>query len=109
MKSNEVHTSVEGHPDPTLKEKEGEAKQILTQEVSTIWHTHVKEIVVQGKFLDLLSLKSNCMIWKSIMYNLPVKLLKFLVNAISNTLKHKGKFTEMGQICNKQMQVLRLC
>ena len=96
VKSDEVYSSVKG-VHPTLKGKKKEAKKILTHEVSTIWHTHVKDLVVQGRFLDLLSMESNCMIWKSIMYNLPVKVLKFLVNAVSDTVNTRANLLRWGK------------
>ena len=48
VKSDEVYSSVKG-VHPTLKGKKKEAKKILTHEVSTIWHTHVKDLVVHYK------------------------------------------------------------
>ena len=96
VKSDEVYSSVKG-VHPTLKGKKKEAKKILTHEVSTIWHTHVKDLIVQGRFLDLLSMESNCMIWKSIMYNLPVKVLKFLINAVSDTVNTRANLLRWGK------------
>ena len=93
---DEVYSSVK-EKEPTLKGKKKEAKKILSQEVSTIWHSHVKELIVQGKFLDLLSLESTCTIWKSIMYNLPVKVLKFLVNSVSDTVNTRANLLRWGQ------------
>ena len=96
VKSDEVYSSVKG-VHPTLTGKKKEATKILTNEVSTIWHTYVKDLVVQGRFLDLLSMESNCMIWKSIMYNLPVKVLKFLVNAVSDTVNTRANLLRWGK------------
>ena len=96
VKSDEVYSSV-AQSDRTLEGKKKAAKQILTQEVSELWHSHVKNLLVQGRFLDLLTLERKCVVWRSIMYSLPVRVLKFLANAVTDTLNTKANLFRWGK------------
>ena len=61
-------------------------KYNVAQEFHTMWHHHIKELVVQGRFLEILAMEESQISWRSIIYNLPRGILKFAVNASIDTL-----------------------
>ena len=50
-----------------------------------MWQNHVKTLVVQGRFLNILCVKEKCINWKSIGFNLPRNVVKFAVNSCIDT------------------------
>ena len=78
------------------------AKQLLTNSISEFWQNHVRSLAVQGKFLDLLSMESSCTLWRSILFNLPTRVCKFLVNALGDSLNTRVNLARWGKnISNK--------
>lgn len=65
--------------------------------VLSAWLASSMFVLIQGRFLDLLSVENNCTLWKSIMYNLPVRVMKFLVNAVSDTLNTRANLMRWGK------------
>ncbi len=45
-------------------------KQNVVQEFGTMWTTHVKDLVVHGKFLELLALGGSYLSWRNLTYNI---------------------------------------
>ena len=62
-----------------------------------LWCDHIKSLLVQGRFNELLYLESNHGTGKSVCFNLPRNILKFALNASIDTsatnanLKHLSK------------------
>ena len=78
------------------------AKKLLSKSISDYWQNHVRSLAVQGKFLDLLSMESSCTLWRSILFNLPTRVCKFLVNALGDSLNTRVNLARWGKnISNK--------
>ena len=56
-------------------------KQIVTTKFQCHWMEKIKSLVVQGKFLALLAEEKSDISWRSIVYNMPKKILSFAVRA----------------------------
>ena len=63
-----------------------EVKKIMCLENTKKWGEHVKTLSVQGNFLALAAAEKQDVVWKSYMYNLKQGTLKFLLNALLDTL-----------------------
>ena len=61
-------------------------KNNITTEINSAWQTHIKGLVTQGRFLEILALEESQLTWKSTMYNLPRGILQFAINASIDTL-----------------------
>ena len=86
----------------TISKQKSSAKQQLTDSISQHWQDHVRSLAVQGKFFDLLSMESSCTLWRSIIFNLPTRVCKFLVNALGDSLNTRVNLARWGKaICNK--------
>ena len=75
----------------------GETKKELRNECSQEWSSHIQTLVVQGKFLDLVKSESKCTVWKSLVYNLPHKVAKFLMNSVTDTLNTNANLCRWGK------------
>ena len=102
VKSNNILEQVEEDlpNDASLHQKQTKAKDILREDSSELWHSHVKSLVVQGRFLDLLSLQERSFEWNSIVYNLPARVSKFLINSVSDTLNTRANLQRWGRSMN---------
>ena len=69
-----------------LEKVKDNIKSKIKQDVNRYWANHVKNLVVQGRFLDLLYDENNTITWQSIIYNLPQGILQFITNASIDTL-----------------------
>jgi hypothetical protein len=58
-----IHKQIE-----TVKSK---VKQNVSEEFHTMWNNHIKNLVVQGKFLVLLALEGSHLSRRSLIFNLP--------------------------------------
>ena len=75
----------------------GETKKELRNECSQEWSSHIQTLVVQGKFLDLVKFESKCTVWKSLVYNLPYKVAKFLMTSVTDTLNTNANLCRWGK------------
>ena len=102
MESNNILEKVEKNlpADASLHQKQTKAKDILRKDSSELWHSHVKSLVVQSIFLDLLSLQERSFEWNSIVYNLPTRVSKFLINSVSDTLNTRANLQRWGRSMN---------
>ena len=80
----------------SYKQLQTTAKKSLSQQVQDHWDLHVRGLIVQGRFLELMSLEESCHHWKSIAYNLPAGVLKFLVNSVGDTLNTRVNLVRWG-------------
>jgi hypothetical protein len=76
------------------------AKMSLKETTSKFWLDHVKTLTVQGSFLQLLALEKGATHWRSIMYDLPHGVCKFLINACSDSLNHNSNLLRWGKRSN---------
>ena len=90
----------ESNPNSSLKQQKSQAKDLLQKNTSEFWHSHVKSLVVQGRFLDLLASENSNFNWKSIAYNLPSRICKFLINSVSDTLNTRANLHRWGRCQN---------
>ena len=97
VQSETIYREVSDDTSKGVKQQKDLAKDSLRTKVANFWHDHVKSLVVQGKFLDLLSLESNCTLWRSVMFNLPERVLKFLTNALGDSLNTKANLQRWGR------------
>ena len=51
-------------------------KNVLEDDASTYWEKSVEPLLCQGQFVKLLTLEDENLTWKSIMYNLPKRVIK---------------------------------
>ena len=72
-------------------------KRTLKDNTSALWHNHVKSLSVQGRTLELLALENNCTHWKSIIYDLPQNICKFVINSLTDTLNHNSNLVRWGK------------
>ena len=84
-------------PDATLKQKKDLAKKQLVENISESWHSHIKTLVVQGRFLDLLESEKSNFNWRSIAFNLPSRICKFVINSVSDTLNTRANLQRWGK------------
>ena len=95
--NNSIFKNVNTRTATSLKTIQNKAKSYLTDHVQNLWNSHVKTLLVQGRFFDLLAIETSCHHWKSIIYNLPSGILKFLVNALGDTLNTKTNLKRWGK------------
>ena len=82
---SQVQTSIEVQNSPwhTVKKT---VKKVLEEDIVRYWSDRIKPLLVQGKFTSLLMLENENLTWKSIMYNLPKRVLSFVINASIDSL-----------------------
>ena len=59
---------------------------MVTDEIKSLWDDKVKDLLVQGKFLQLVHLEGSCFTWKHIIYQFPRGVLQFVLNASTDSL-----------------------
>ena len=82
---NIMQKVIESSEETNIKSLKKEAQKTINQEMQDHWFNHLKSLIVQGKFLT----SDECMNdinYKSILFNLPRNVLKFLSNAAIDTL-----------------------
>ena len=99
---NILQKTKEINPGATLPQQKNIAKSQLKQTTSEFWHSHVKSLTVQGRFLDLLESEKNNFDWKSIVYNLPARVCKFVINSVSDSLNTRANLHRWGRCMNTQ-------
>jgi hypothetical protein len=91
-----IYTNVKGSSEKpnTMKSM---AKDLISNSIASFWKNHVQSLVVQGRFLELLSLESTCVHWRSIIFNLPERVCKFLVNSVTDSLNTRANLLRWGK------------
>ena len=82
-------------------------KQNISDEFQNMWHDHIKELTVQGKFLQILHLEQSHISWRSLIYNLPRGILQFAVNACIDTLATNANLKRWGKKSNAKCTLCR--
>ena len=93
------------NPDVQPVEAKISLKKSLKEITSKFWHDRVKKLTVQGAFLDLLAAEKGATHWKSIMFDLPHSVCKFLINSCSDTLNHNSNLVRWGKRTNDRCPV----
>lgn len=75
-------------------------KQTINTEFKERWSNHLKKLTVQGKFLEILTIEESNISWKSVIYNLPKKILQFATNACIDTLATNANLKRWGKRVN---------
>ena len=75
-------------------------KNAVSDEFSNMWHKHIKSLVVQGRFLELLTIEQTHITWRSCIYSLPREVLQFAVNASIDTLATNANLKRWGKRTN---------
>ena len=86
----------------TIKKK---IKDSISQEFSNKWYNHVKTLVVQGKFLELLHDQKSNITWQSIIYNLPRGILQFATKAAIDSLATNANLKRWGKRSNSKCEL----
>ena len=91
----------------------------IEHEMNETWKNHLKSLVVQGKFLDIANDLNSDFNYKSLLFEMPRNVLKFLTNAAIDTLPTNSNLTRWNkrnspkcELCpNKQtlLHVLNNC
>ena len=69
----------------------------IEDDVVKYWQERIQPLVIQGKFAELLILQDENITWKSIMYNLPRKVLSFAANACIDSLPSYSNLYRWGK------------
>ena len=75
-------------------------KQLCKQRISDYWRDHIQNLVVQGKTLELIRLEANHSLWKSLIYNLPERVAKFMLNSLTDSLNNRVNLLRWGKMSN---------
>ncbi len=94
------------NPIDNLKIVKQKIKFSIAKEIHTLWISKIETLVLQGNLLKLMSEENSNITWKSIIHNLPRKLLRFGLNSITNTLPVNSNLALWGKTLN---QACALC
>lgn len=106
-------------PEPEWNSVKKALNKSLVADVSGKWSEHIHQLVMQGELLKLIEAEQSDLTWRSCIYNLPHKVLKFAINASIDTLPTFRNLKQWGKrnsdhcpLCsNKQslVHVLNAC
>ena len=105
-KSEDIFQQV-SQSNESIKACQNAAKKVSTDEISHFWHDKVKSLLVQGRFLDLLCTEATAYHWKSVLYNLPVGVCKFVINSLCDTLNNKANLKRWGKALNDKCSLCK--
>ena len=94
------------NPTDNLKTVKQKIKLSIAKEIQMLWNDKLETLVHQGNLLKLISEENSNITWKAIIHNLPRKLLRFGLNAITNTLPVNSNLALWGKTLN---QACALC
>ena len=78
------------------------AKKTLKDERDEYWKNKVEPLVFQGDFPKLLIAEDNDLPWKSIIFNMPLNVLKFCTYACINSLPTNDNLLHWGKRTNNK-------
>ena len=70
---------------------------IIEDNAIVYWKEKIEPLLCQGKFAELLITENENLTWKSIMFNLPRKVLKFAINACIDSLPSYANLSRWGK------------
>ena len=75
-------------------------KSNISDEFHQSWINQIRDLTVQGRFLELLKIEKNHVTWRSLIYNLPRGVLQFAINAAIDTLATNANLKRWGKRSN---------
>ena len=78
----------------TLKRK---INKVVEENTIAYWKEKIEPLLCQGKFSELLIMENENLTWKSVMFNLPRKVLKFAINACIDSLPSYANLSRWGK------------
>ena len=87
-------------PTKFIEEVKREVKAMVQVEDTEQMFNHVRNLVKQGKYLELSQLEQTDATWKGYIYNLPRGTMKFLLNSTIDTLPTKVNLKMWGKVSN---------
>ncbi len=94
---NIYHSVIANESNTNIKSIKSKVKSSIQDDINKSWNDHIKTLVVQGKFLQILKMENESVTWKSIAYNLPRGILKFAINSSIDTLPTKANLKRWGK------------
>ncbi len=85
----------------TLKQVKIKIKQSIALEIQEQWETKIKTLTMQGNMLQLMAEEKSNVTWKSIIHNMPRKVLKFGLNSVIETLPVNKNLALWGKTLNQ--------
>ena len=99
VKADEVyHKALEKHLPNEKQKLKDTAKHIIQQSFQDKWATHLSSLVKQGAFFRILQSAETDLEWKCLIYNLPRKVLKFLLNSTIDTLPSNNNLVQWNKL-----------
>ena len=95
-----VHERVMAHENsdnPNWNVVKRNINQVLYDDSTDFWKRKIEPLLIQGKFAELLLLQNENLTWKSIIYNLPRKVLSFAINASIDSLPSYSNLHRWGK------------
>lgn len=97
--SEQIHERAANHSNDSNSwpEMKKSVKKCLQQDRDEFWKNKIEPLIFQGDFLKLLEQEESDLNWKSIMYNMPLNILKFATNACINALPSNDNLLRWGK------------
>ncbi len=77
----------------------------IKEEINDTWVSYIKTLLCQGHFFGLEEFELSDTTWKSYMFNLPRKTVKFLPNSVLDTLPTNINLMRWGKISNSKCEL----
>ena len=81
----------------TIEKAKKVVKESIKEEVLKTWNSRVKDLTMQGDFIQLLAEEEENVTWKSLVYNVPKGILPFALKACTNTLNTPDNLKRWGK------------
>ena len=72
-------------------------KETIKEETLNKWNSKVKDLTMQGDFIQILAEEQENVTWKSIAYNVPKGILPFALKACTNSLNTPDNLKRWGE------------
>lgn len=89
---------IEGTVKQVVRKSKSKVKKLLREEEEHRLHTHVRSLVKQGSFLQLLQESESDATWKSYIFGLPAYAMKFVLNSCLDTLATRANLFKWGKM-----------
>ena len=95
--NSSIPVSTEGVSSKLISQAKKAMKKSLQVETLNLWNDKIKQLVMQGDFLQLLSAENENVTWKSIIHNTPKGVLSFALRSSTNSLATPDNLKRWGQ------------
>ena len=86
----------------STKAMKANAKTLIHEKHQAYHWDHVTNLAVQGEYCRIWDIQESDFSWKSIMYNLPRGVTKFLLNSVFKTLPTKDNLSKWGKVISQE-------